>query len=339
MTAEDAFLAAIRAAPDDDTPRLVFADWLEEHGDAAASGRAELIRVQCELARWVPDLTRRTALQARASELIQLHGLQAGDGLWDWPASCKRERITNTIGMDLSLIPAGTFLMGAPEAESDYYPDELPQHIVTISRPFYLGVYPVTQRQYAAVMGVNPSDFNAGNSGSPDHPVDTVSWHDAVEFCRRLSELAGEKAAGRVYRLPTEAEWEHACRAGSTTPYHFGAACSGLEANCDGQYPYGGAPRGPFLQRTTKVGFFAPNVFGLFDTHGNIWEWCADWYDRDYYRRSPAVDPPGPSDGEERVLRGGSWFFRAQRCRSAARLGVSPEGSYHIDGFRVAVTV
>ena len=337
MTAEDAFLRAILETPDDETPRLVFADWLEEHGDLIQAARGELMRVQCELARWVPDLPRRTALQERESTLIRTFAQHWSDHLWDEQRRFELDRLTNAIAMDLTRIPAGTFLMGAPESEPDHYYDELPQHAVTLTRPFYLGVYPVTQRQYQQVMGVNPSDFNPSNGGSLDHPVETVSWHDAVEFCRRLSEFPAEKAAGRVYRLPTEAEWEHACRAGTATPYSFGAACSGSEANCDGHYPYGGAAKGPFLQRTTKVGSYEPNAFGLYDMHGNVWEWCADWYDRDYYRASPVVDPVGPQVGEERMLRGGSWFFRAQRCRSAARLGVAPEGAYHIDGFRVAV--
>ncbi len=268
----------------------------------------------------------------------QLSGYGRGKNSIAHPCARQPARLINNLGIEFARIPAGTFLMGALESEADHYHDELPQHPVTLTRPFYLGVYPVTQRQYQYVMGVNPSDFNENRDGGPDHPVDSVSWNDAVEFCRRLSELPDEKDEGRVYRLPTEAEWEHACRAGTTTPYEFGSTCTGREANCDGLYPYGGAAKGPFVQRTTKVGSYEPNAFGLFDMHGNLWEWCAAGTQRDHYRRAAVVDPQGPSRGEERVLRGGSWFFRAMRCRSAARLGITPEGRFHIDGFRVALS-
>src|SRR5262249_35661117 len=153
--------------------------------------------------------------------------------------------------------------------------------------------------------------FLAANGGGPHHPVEGVSWHAADDFCRRLSELPAEKAAGRVYRLPTEAEWEHACRAGTTTPFFFGATLSRQQACYDGHYPYDGSPRGNFLNRTTPVGSFPPNAFGLYDMHGNVWEWCSDWAewshhnDHDPERTYPAVDPAGPPTGTRKVLRGG----------------------------------
>ena len=233
--------------------------------------------------------------------------------------------LTNFIGIQFKLIRAGTFLMGSPKAEVGRLACEGPQHSVTISRPFYLGIYPVTQRQYEAVMGCNPSLF----AGNPDHPVEKVSWEDAVEFCTRLSALTPEKEAGRAYRLPTEAEWEFACRAGTTTPFQFGksafsTACS-TQANFDGNHPYGGAAKGPYIRRTSTVGSYPPNGWGQFDMHGNVREWCADWFAADYYGKRENTDPKGPPTGNLRVLRGGSWGSKGKNCRAASREGGAPE--------------
>src|SRR5262249_38393952 len=156
-------------------------------------------------------------------------------------------RILNSVGMEFALIPAGTFLMGSPETEEERkidVPDEGPQHEVTLTRPFYAGVYQVTQRQYQAVMGDNPSYFREGGGGGPDPPLEMVTWEMPRDFCRRLSALPPGRTAGRVYRLPSEAEWEHACRAGTTSPFWWGARASSDEANFDGGHPYGGAARG-----------------------------------------------------------------------------------------------
>ena len=153
-------------------------------------------------------------------------------------------------------------------------------------------------------------------------------WSEAADFCRRLGELAAEKKAGRVYRLPTEAEWEYACRAGSTTPFHGGAALSSSMANFDGRFPYGGADKGPNLAKPAKVGSYAPNAWGLYDMHGNVAEWCADWYDPDYYTNSPKENPTGPAKGVVHtgfqrdffhVVRGGCWLDEAQALRAAYR--------------------
>src|SRR5262249_11368647 len=140
-----------------------------------------------------------------------------------------------------------------------------------------------------------------------DFPVERVSWHEAVKFCKKLSVRPAEKRARRVYRLPTEAEWEYACRAGTSTPFHFGRSLSSRQANFDGNAPYGGAAKGPWLRRTCKVGSYQPNGFGLFDMHGNLFQWCNDWYGRDYYKDSPRQDPQGPDEGTARIVRGGSW--------------------------------
>ncbi|GIW90010.1 MAG: hypothetical protein KatS3mg109_0442 [Pirellulaceae bacterium] len=230
---------------------------------------------------------------------------------------------TNSIGMKLVLIPAGEFMMGSPEWDTDAYPDEKPQHRVRIYRPFYLAVTEVTQEQYQQVMGTNPSYFQ----GAPKRPVENVSWNDAVEFCRRLSQKEGKE-----YRLPTEAEWEYACRAGSTTRWSFGNDASEL-----GEYAwYGGNSGGT----THPVGQKKPNAWGLYDMHGNVWEWCADWYDEVYYRTSPLDDPKGPDSGRFRVLRGGSWVYhRPGTFRCAFRYNGRPDLRYDAGGFRVARTL
>jgi formylglycine-generating enzyme required for sulfatase activity len=179
-------------------------------------------------------------------------------------------------------------------------------------------MYEVTQAEYERVMGTNPSGFKtvAGQTTSR-FPVEDVSWNDAVEFCRKLSALPGELSAGRVYRLPTEAEWEYACRAGTTTPFHFGSQLNGWEANCDGNDPYGTTTNGTYLERPAAVGSYGANGFGLCDMHGNVWEWCSDWSDD--YATTAVDDPTGATSGLVRVSRGGGWHAGAGGCRSAYR--------------------
>jgi formylglycine-generating enzyme required for sulfatase activity len=249
------------------------------------------------------------------------------------------QQLTNSLGMRLVLISAGRFRMGSPDAEPGRGADEGPQHPVHISRPFYIGIYPVTQREYEAAMGRNPAHFSRANGGGPAHPVEQVSWEDAVAFCRRLAGLAAEKRAGRSYRLPTEAEWEYACRAGTTTPFWNGDALSSEHATFDGSHPYGKAERGPYLQKTTKVGCYAANPWGLFDAHGNVWEWCADRYDERYYERSPEADPQGPSRGDRHLVRGGSWNNSGHLCRSARRNKHAADFRSEHLGFRVVLDV
>jgi formylglycine-generating enzyme required for sulfatase activity len=210
-----------------------------------------------------------------------------------------------------------------------------------------MGVYEVTQGEYEKVMGTNPSNFSptggykdrVEGKDTSQFPVENVSWNDAVEFCKKLSELPEEKRSGRVYRLATEAEWEYACRGGasSSKPFHFGDSLSSTQANFDGNYPYGGAGKGPYLKRTTRVGSYQANTFGLYDMHGNVWEWCADWYDENYYKDSPRKDPTGPATGTSRVLRGGSWDGNGSNCRSAYRLNDGPGRRGSDIGFRVVL--
>ncbi|MCY2989729.1 MAG: SUMF1/EgtB/PvdO family nonheme iron enzyme [Planctomycetota bacterium] len=231
------------------------------------------------------------------------------------------ETLTNSIGMKLMLIPAGEFLMGSPESESGAGSDEKPQHRVRITKPFYLGVYEVTQAQYQKIVGNNPSKFNGESL-----PVETVSWEDAVVFCKRLSEVAEERAAGRTYRLPTEAEWEYACRAGSTSKYSFGDSEAEL-----GTYAWYDKNSGG---TTHPVGEKQANAWGLYDLQGNVWEWCADGYDP--YAAGAASDPSGPGSASLRVFRGGSWYYTAADCRSANRGRISPSGRSCNLGFRLA---
>jgi formylglycine-generating enzyme required for sulfatase activity len=266
--------------------------------------------------------------------------------------------LTNSIGMKLALIPAGKFLMGSPAKEAERDEEEL-QHEVAITRSFYLGVYEVTQQQYEKLMGkareggkYNPwnrgAHFDANNGGGPDHPMEQVTWKQAVEYCKRLSALPEEKKAQRIYRLPTEAEWEYACRAGTKTAFHYGNLLSAEQANFNGNAPYGGAAKGAYLQKTAKVGSYPPNAFGLYDMHGNVAEWCSDWYDEKYYSKSPKEDPPGPLQGVLptsyhneffRVVRGGCWLDEARGCRSAYRFRYQPTEPYRLVGFRVVCEV
>jgi formylglycine-generating enzyme required for sulfatase activity len=267
---------------------------------------------------------------------------------WAWaPAPWVKKHgkeFTNSIGMKLVRIPSGKFKMGSPTDDKHRGRDEQ-QHEVEISKPFYLGVHEVTQGQYKKVMGSNPSYFSSAGTGkgkvagldTSDFPVENVSWEDAVEFCKKLSALPAEKGAGRTYRLPTEAEWEYACRAGAadSSPYHFGNAISTATVNYGGFRGLGGSPG-----RTCKVGSYKPNKFGLFDMHGNVWEWCSDWYERDYYGKSPKVDPQGPMMGTQRVFRGGSWQNPDYCCRTASRIGLaSPKLRNYVIGMRAVAVV
>jgi formylglycine-generating enzyme required for sulfatase activity len=254
------------------------------------------------------------------------------------------KEITNSLGMKLVRIPAGKFVMGSPGSEAEREVGE-DQHAVAITRSFYLGVHTVTQGQYENVMGKNPSFFHPKNGGSVDHPAEQVPWNDARVFCTKLSALAEEKKAGRTYRLPSEAEWEYACRAGTNTTVNAGDALSSKQANFNGNFPYGGADKGPFLRQTAKVGSYTPNAWGLYDMHGNVWQWCNDWYDPDYYKKSPKENPKGPEMGVMAtgfddnffvVVRGGCWLDEGRACRSARRFRLQQNERYRWTGFRVA---
>jgi len=219
--------------------------------------------------------------------------------------------ITNSVGMEFTQIPAGEFSMGMPDRGEENPPD-VPEHQVRITTPFYLGKYEITQRQYSTVMNSNPSWHQLSGGGEHEidavdtssYPVEMVSWEDATEFCHRLSDLPEEQAAGRHYRLPTEAEWEYACRGGKSDP---------LEPE---NIPFPDiTPQDQKPIVVKDVGSYSPNEFGLFDMRENVWEWCADWYSRDYYKQSPRDDPQGPASGLFRVVRGRAWVFTGNKLR------------------------
>jgi formylglycine-generating enzyme required for sulfatase activity len=231
--------------------------------------------------------------------------------------------VINSLGMKFAWCPPGTFFMGSPAGEEDRGDDEA-QHPVTLSRGFYLAVHPVTQVEWASVMGGNPSKFKGD-----DRPVEGVSWDDSQEFCRRLSGRDGQR-----YRLPTEAEWEYACRAGTVTPFCFGRTLSTEVANYDGTYSYGRGKKGVYRQQTTPVESFPPNGWGLYDMHGNVWEWCQDAYAP--YPNSTVKNLP--TQGKpQRVLRGGSWYDAPRFCRSAARFHYASNVHNDDVGFRVVL--
>jgi formylglycine-generating enzyme required for sulfatase activity len=230
--------------------------------------------------------------------------------------------LTNSVGMKFRLIQPGTFMMGSPESELGRYSDE-GQHQVTLTKQYYMGNYPVTQSEYARIMGSNPSQFKGDC-----HPVEQVSWEDATEFLKKLNGLSEERTAGRFYRLPTESEWEYACRAGSSRAYCFGEDEARL-----GEYAWYGKNSG---NKTHPVGQKKPNAWGLYDMHGNVWECCSDWFGE--YPSGAVTDPTGASTGSSRVRRGGGWNFGAANCRSASRYWYDPSIRDDERGFRLALS-
>jgi formylglycine-generating enzyme required for sulfatase activity/Tfp pilus assembly protein PilF len=254
-------------------------------------------------------------------------------------------------------IQGGTFMMGSPDTEAERFDDESPQHPVTVSE-FLMGKYEVTQKEWIEIMGSNPSYFKGDNL-----PVENVGWYDAAKYCNARSQKEGLTPAYTIdttqidpnnkseyddkkwqvslnqnangYRLPTEAEWEYACRAGTTTPFNTGNNITTDQANYDGRYPYNNNPEGTFRDKTTVVGSFAPNAWGLCDMHGNVWEWCWDWYGG--YSDENQSDPLGAGSGASHVLRGGSWGADAQFVRSSNRGVIDPDNPYGNYGFGLRV--
>jgi formylglycine-generating enzyme required for sulfatase activity len=239
------------------------------------------------------------------------------------------EALGNGVALTMVKIPGGKFMMGSPESEKDRGKNESPQHQVTVPE-FYLAQTLVTQAQYQAIMGNSDSYFK----GNDKLPVEQVSWLDAVEFCEKLSQKTN-----RTYRLPSEAEWEYACRAGSKTPYAFGETINPAVVNYNGNFPYGGAAEGEYRAKTTPVGSFPPNLFGLYDMHGNLWEWCLDEYINNYNGAPTDGSARGNINSRDKntntVLRGGSWVNDAQNCRSAFRFYSAASDRSDLIGFRV----
>ncbi len=263
--------------------------------------------------------------------------------------------LENSVGMRFVLIPAGTFMMGCgdsatevarrcamPNAQGGWFYDAHPRHKVTLSGAFYVSIHEVTQGCYEAVTKTNPKDADKKMSDEypdefkgPNHPVVELSWNDAEKFCKTLS--AQDAAKGREYSLPTEAQWEYACRAGTVTPFSFGETISTDQVNYHGDYTYGDGRKGEYREKPLSVGSLPPNAWGLYEMHGNVSEWCADRYGK--YGSDSESDPTGPEEGKQRALRGGSWRSYPGACRSAFRLrNEAGSRSYNV-GFRVVFAV
>jgi formylglycine-generating enzyme required for sulfatase activity len=263
------------------------------------------------------------------------------------------DRDDNGLQMKFCWCPAGKFTIGSPATEPGRDADEA-QVEISIARGFWLSTYEVTQDEYQRLMGDNPSWFSPSGGGKDKVkdiktallPVERVSWNDAMAFCRKLTDQ--ERAAGRLptdceYTLPSEAQWEYACRAGTRTATAFAVivdekvesdSLGSDQANFNGEEPYNGAAAGKNMERPVEVGSFAANAWGLYDMHGNVWEWCRDGYRTELPRSS---DPPAPDDDDERVMRGGSWYVFGKDCRSASRSHEEPRLLYDDLGFRVAI--
>ncbi len=221
-------------------------------------------------------------------------------------------------------IPPGLFMMGSPESELERNNDEI-QHEVTLSKGYWLAETACTQALWEAVMGNNPSRFNG-----PERPVENISWNDAHHFMQTLNNQQDELGL----RFPTEAEWEHACRAGTQTPFNVGAKITTDQVNYNGNYPYASGEKGQYREQTVDVKALPKNSWGLYQMHGNVWEWCADWFDD--YPTEAVTDPRGPKTGVNRVLRGGCWFNYGRNVRSAYRIIIDPSNRYGRPGFRLA---
>ena len=280
-------------------------------GHAASVPAPRLSGAASEVGGPIPEWAKVSPQQAEAAR-------SAGLPVW------KEVALGPHVTLRLVYVPSGSFLLGSPPSEPKRQSDEM-QHRFTVAKGFFIGIHEVTQEQWEALMGGNPSRF-----GGDGLPVDSVSWHDCQAFISALNRLTHAR-----FRLPTEAEWEYACRSGTVTPFHFGATISPDQANYMATKSYSGGPKGEYRQRTTPVGSFSPNGFGLYDVHGNVWEWCQSLY---------APYPYDPEDGREelgpsgpRVLRGGAWYGRPERLRSAVRLQFPAASPHGLDGFRVVL--
>jgi uncharacterized protein (TIGR02996 family) len=306
MNSVDTLLAALARQPEDDLGWLALADALDEQGETT---KADMTRQQ-------QTLRRDPKNHAARERMLELW--QAGD-------VAVLPRLEGPAGLTLVLVPPGRFAMGAQDRDSWQDNDEQPRHWVQLTRGYYLGTTPVTRGQWRAIMGAP-----RGVEQSDDHPVESINWREANRFCERLGlEL------GRRCRLPTEAEWEYACRAGTTTLYPTGDSRADLEAigwcSYSGLWDAAGGTR--------AVGTLRPNPFGIYDMNGNVWEWCADLYDESYYMSSPEKDPGGPIRGRQHVVRGGSWRGGPWFCRSSERRALAPTAREINIGFRVVVEV
>jgi len=284
-------------------------DIVQQEGQQRLADEAER-KKQEELKRQEKERKQQEEERKRQEELIIQEEERKKKGIY-----------TNSLGMTFRLIPSGTFMMGSPEDEDGRIGNEV-LHRVTISKPFYMQTTQVTQKQWQAIMGNNPSNFGSCGEGCP---IEQVPWNHVQQFIERLNKSEGKNK----YRLPTEAEWEYACRAGSATAYCFGNDESRLK-----EYAWYEGNSG---DKTHPVGLLKPNAWGLYDMHGNVWEWCKDWYAENYPSGS-VTDPIGPSTGSDRVFRGGGWVSDAGECRAASRYGDSPNFGITSRGFRLVLS-
>ncbi|HWG45533.1 MAG TPA: SUMF1/EgtB/PvdO family nonheme iron enzyme [Gemmataceae bacterium] len=311
------FYDAIVDAGSDVSMRLILSDWLEEHDQPQ---EAELLRLHVGLLATCCEPEKHSERVQQQARLVELLAAGVRPCVPRWMVT-----LVEGVDMTFAWIPPGTFLMGSPASEADRHDDETP-HRVTLTRGFRLGIHAVTQGQWQAVMGDNPSHFKGD-----DRPVEQVSWDDSQAFCTKLGQLVGKR-----FRLPTEAEWEYACRAGTTTPFFFGETIGTDQANYDGNYTYGRGKKGGYRRKTTAVGRFPSNAWGLFDMHGNVWEWCQDGYGA--YPQNDIKDPQSSNNGDARVLRGGSWYDGyPDWCRAACRGWNAPGDRDYILGCRVVL--
>jgi uncharacterized protein (TIGR02996 family) len=321
MSDLDGILSSIADDPLDTTNRLVLADWLEDHDQPQ---RAELTRLTAALIT-MKQTKKRWPIEERVRDLLLAK-----------VEPCLPRRVSSCCQMVFTLIPPGTFKMGSLGREAGRMNDEQ-SHSVKITKGFWLGIYPVTQGEYRTLMGKNPSFFNSRKKickglEADRLPVEMVSWDDTQKFLAELNKRDADQIQGWRYRLPTEAEWEYACRGGMSNrwPFHFGSEITTEIANFE-------SFDGPNLDRTSVVGSYPPNAFGLYDMHGNVDEWVNDWCDYEYYPRSPAEDPPGAEIGTSKMIRGGSWRGEEDDCRAAVRIGERVERKEENIGFRVAL--
>ena len=320
MNTLDAMLEAIVLNPLEETRWLVLADWLEEYDDPR---RSELLRLHRQLLATCceSEHSQRARWHARIVELL-------GAGV----RPCVPQRtlqLPGDVPMTFSFIPPGRYRRGSDQTEAR--DAEKPSHMVILNKGFFLGIVPVTLGQWKAVMRSEPSVFRY-----PNRPVENVSWDDTQAFCQQSMAGLNEQV---MVRLPTEAEWEYACRAGTTTAYHFGDAINTDLANFNGRFSSEGFSTGRFRRETTDVGTFPANPWGLFDVHGNVWEWCADWFGP--YSAEAQSNPFHATiySDNSRSLRGGCWGGDPEGCRATARAGDSPARRSIVTGFRVCISL
>lgn len=310
---------------------------LRGNADSGNDGDIDVFELQSyagsRVAKYVSENTSET--QTPAFKCTELQGkIILTRKLTDQAANANQkfvvEKFTNSIGMEFHRIPANSFLMGSPTTETGRSKHETP-HEVEISNSFFIGIHEVTQSQWREIMNSEPWEKQENTRSGDNFPATHISWIDATEYCKQLGKKESTK-----YRLPTEAEWELACRGGETSPYSFGNDASILN-----RFSWWGAYYGNGNAKTAKFAHVVAqkraNPFGLFDMHGNVWEWCQDYYDRDYYSQSPAKNPVGPATGSSRVLRGGSWGSQAADCRSACRYDFPEDATDANVGFRVVL--